>query len=72
MQTQGKRPACQQRLHHVLSSSFNFVFINLIDVKFHSSFFLKTKTENDKENYILSSHVLAEILEMLACPVRNE
>lgn len=72
VQTQGKRPACQERLHHILSFSFNFVFFNLIDVKFHSSFFLKTKTESDKENYILSSQVLAEILEMLACPARNE
>lgn len=72
VQTQGKRLACQGRLQHIPNFSFNIVFINLIDVKFHSSFFLKTKTEGDKENYILFSQILAEALEMLACLVKSE
>lgn len=66
VQTQGKKLACQERLQHILNFSFNIVFINLIDVKFHSPFFLetKTKTKSDKENYHLCSKVLAETLKM--------
>lgn len=48
------------------------MFINLIDVKFHSSFFQETKTESDKKNYILFSQVFAEALKMLlACLVKS-
>lgn len=70
-QTQGERLTCQGRLQHTPNFSFNIVLINLIDVKLHSSLFLKTKTESDKENYILYSQVLAEASEMLACLLKE-
>lgn len=67
---QGKEPAYQERLHHILSFSLILIFFNLIDVN-SIYLFSKAKTESDKENYILSSQVLAEIVEMLACPARE-
>lgn len=72
VQTQGKRLECQESLQYIPSFSFNTVFINLMDVKFHSFFSLKTKTESDKENYTLFSQVLAEALEILACLVKSK
>lgn len=70
-QTQGEKLTCQGRLQYTPNFSFNIVLINLIDVKLHSSLFLKTKTESDKENYILYSQVLAEASETLACLLKE-